>query len=274
MKLVPRLLCWTLLCLLFLRPAAAAAGEVLGSSTGAMSPNVTTRSYGARLQETALGCYVADSLRAGTGAQLAIVCGGLLVQSLPGGSITADDVRAVFRQDQPVLVVTVEAETLFQVLEQAVSFAQLGEDELLDPDSAADQFPQISGFSFVFDVSQLPGRRAREITLEDGTALERTDPRSFTLAVPQAMTDGTLGFSALEGLRSTSGDTLSGLLARYLQSQGQVVIPETGRITMLGSAGQTLFEQFHIGSLLPYVILLILLIRLPWRRRRQRAAGR
>ena len=101
MKLVPRLLCWTLLCLLFLRPAAAAAGEVLGSSTAAMSPNVTTRSYGARLQETALGCYVADSLRAGTGAQLAIVCGGLLVQSLPGRA--ADLSAADWAEFRPLL---------------------------------------------------------------------------------------------------------------------------------------------------------------------------
>lgn len=272
MKTPCRLLCWMLVCLLLL-PAAGAAGPVLGSSPGAMSPNVTARSYGARLQETALGCYVADSLRAGTGAQLAIVCGGLLAQSLPGGTITAGDVQAVFGADQPVWVVTIQAQTLFQLLEQAVSHAQLGEDELLDPDSAADQFPQISGFSFVFDVSQLPGRRVREIILEDGTALEQTDPRSFTLAVPQDMTDGTLGFSALEGAAGTAAGTLSELLASYIQGQGQVMIPDTGRITMLGSADQTLFEQFHMGTLLPYILLLALLIRLPWRRRRQRAAG-
>ncbi|WP_191398143.1 5'-nucleotidase C-terminal domain-containing protein [Flavonifractor sp. An306] len=272
MKTLRILLCWMLVCFLPLS-AAGAASPVLGSSTGAMSPNRTTQSYGAQLQETALGCYVADSLRAGTGAQLSIICGGLLVQSLPGGTITSDDVKAVFQQDQPVLVVTIQAEALFQLLEQAVSYAQLGEDELLDPDSSAEQFPQISGFSFVFDVSQLPGRRVREITLEDGSPLERTDTRSFTLAVPRNMTDGTLGFSVLEGAAGTAAGTLSELLSSYVQGQGQVIIPETGRITMLGSAGQTLFEQFHMGAQLPYVLLLILLIRLPWRRRRQQASG-
>lgn len=273
MKTLRILLCWMLVCFLLLC-AAGAASPALGSSTGAMSPNRTTQSYGAQLQETALGCYVADSLRAGTGAQLSIIYGGLLVRSLPGGTITSDDVKAVFQQDQPVLVVTIQAKALFQVLEQAVSYAQLGEDELLDPDSSAEQFPQISGFSFVFDVSQLPGRRVREITLEDGSHLEQTDTRSFTLAVPQNMTDGTLGFSVLEGTTGTAAGTLSELLASYIQDQGQVSIPETGRITMLGSAGQTLFEQLHMSELLPYVLLLVLLIRLPWRRRRQWTAGR
>lgn len=266
MKTLRTLQCW-LLSIFLLLSSAGAAGSVLGSSEGAMSPNVTSRSYGARLQETALGCYVADSLRAGTGAQLSIVCGGLLVQSLPGGTITAGDVQAVFRQNQPVRVVTIQAQTLFQVLEQAVSHARLGEDEQLDPESGADQFPQISGFSFVFDVSQLPGRRVREVVLEDGTVLERTDTRSFTLAVPEDMVDGTLGFSALEDALGAAAGTLSGWLARHIQDQGQVRIPETGRITMLGAA-HSLFEQFHMGALLPYVLLLVLLIRLPWLRRR------
>ena len=76
MKTLRILLCWMLVCFLPLS-AAGAASPVLGSSTGAMSPNRTTQSYGAQLQETALGCYVADSLRAGTGAQLSIICGGL-----------------------------------------------------------------------------------------------------------------------------------------------------------------------------------------------------
>lgn len=263
MKIFRGLLAWTLACF-FLIAAAEGAGPALGTSPGAMSPNVTARSYGARLQETALGCYVADSLRAGTGAQLAVICGGLLVKSLPGGTITDADVQAVFRQDQPVLVVTIQAETLFRLLEEAVSYAGLGEDEQLDPESGADQFPQISGFSFVFDVSQLPGNRVREIRMEDGTLLEREDPASLTLAVPRALTDGSLGFPMLEGLEGAeAGGGLTGLLAAHIQAQGQVSIPETGRITMLGSAGETLYEQFRIGALLPYVILLILLIRLP-----------
>ena len=55
MKTLRTLQCW-LLSIFLLLSSAGAAGSVLGSSEGAMSPNVTSRSYGARLQETALGC--------------------------------------------------------------------------------------------------------------------------------------------------------------------------------------------------------------------------
>lgn len=259
---IRRLFCWMLAAVLC-TAAASASAPVLGSSSRAMSPNATAQSYGARLQETALGCYAADSLCAGSGAQLAILCGGQLVQSLPGGPITMEDVQAVFSQEQQVLVVEIQAGTLYQALEHGVSQAALGEDELLDPASGSDSFPQISGFSFTFDVSQLSGRRVREVVLADGSALDRKSDRRLTLAVTEDMLDGSLGYSMLTGLSGTPAGTQVQLLAAYIQAQGQITVPDTGRISMLGSAGQTLYQQLHLGVLLPYVILILLLLRLP-----------
>ena len=143
-------------------PAFAAEETVIGSSTGAMSPRVTVRSYGARLQETALGCYVADAMRAGAGTDIAVECGGHLVNSLPGGSLTMEDAEAVFAGDLEVAAVEITAGQLFDLLEYAVGNAEIDEAERLDPESASDRFPQISGFSFEFDVSQLAGRRIRQ----------------------------------------------------------------------------------------------------------------
>ena len=254
-------------------PAFAAEETVIGSSTGAMSPRVTVRSYGARLQETALGCYVADAMRAGAGTDIAVECGGHLVNSLPGGSLTMEDAEAVFAGDLEVAAVEITAGQLFDLLEYAVGNAEIDEAERLDPESASDRFPQISGFSFEFDVSQLAGRRIRQVRMADGTELRREDGGKITAALPVDMLDGSLGFSMLDGLSCRTVGRQSQLLAAHIRSQGTVEIPATGRISMIGSVEKTLYESLHLGTILPYVILVILLFRLPRLSKKWRKAG-
>lgn len=248
--------------LLLCAAGAQAAGlPVIGTSQRAMSPKMTAQSYGARLQETALGNYVADGMRQASGADIAIECGGHLIQSLPGGSLTEADARAVFAGDLDVVLVDLPSELLFDLLEYMVGTAQIDEAELLDPDSGSDCFPQISGFSFAFDVSQLPGRRLRWVALDSGQQLRRDDGQILTAALPADLLDGTMGFPMSEVLEFRAVGTQSELLISHIKSQGEVIIPETGRITMVGSSERTLYETFQIGSLLPYLILVVLLFR-------------
>lgn len=258
--------------LAWLTPAVGAAPS-LGSSPGAMSPRATARSYGARLQETALGCYVADAMRAGAGTDIAIECGGHLVSSLPGGSLTMEDVEAVFAGDLEVAAVEISAGQLFDLLEYAVGNAEIDGSERLDPGTGSDVFPQVSGFSFEFDVSQLAGRRVRWVRMDDGTELLREDGRTVTAALPVDMLDGSMGFFMLEELPYRTVGRQSQLLAGHIRSQGTVEIPDTGRIVMVGSAEKTIYESLHLGRLLPYVILIILLFRLPGLVRKWRKAG-
>ena len=267
---VRRCLCGFAAALLCVTAASAAP---IASSKGAMSPRVTSQSYGARLQETALGGFVADAMRASAGADIAIECGGHLVKALPGGSITEADVRAVFSGDLELAAVELAASQLFDLLEYAVSYAQIDDSEQLDRDTGFDGFPQISGFSFEFDVSQKAGKRLRGIVLDDGTELTRDSARIIRAVVPADMLDGSLGFSMLEGLPyevvGRQGDTL----VSYVAAQGEIQPPATDRITMLGAEGETLYQSLKVGTWLPYAILLILLFRLPWRSRRRRRTG-
>ena len=262
-----------LLCVLFLFPAAHAAGEseaVLGTSTRSMSPKQTSQSYGARLQETALGNLVADGMRAQSGAQIAIACGGNLVKALGGGEITREDVQAVFAADERIGVVEMTADCLFDVLEEAVGQVRIDEREWLDADSGFDGFPQISGFSFTYDASQLAGNRVRTVRLDDGTALSRDAERLLTVALPESMTEGTLGFSMLRELPVRYSGTQAQALADHISALGEVTPPKTGRITVLGTTERTIYSALHVGSFLPYLIILILLIRLPGQRGRER----
>lgn len=246
-----------------------AESPAIGTSERAMSPKMTAQSYGARLEETALGNYIADGMRLAGGADIAIECGGHLVKSLPGGTLTEADACAVFSGDLEIAVIELTPDLLFDLLEYAVGEPQIDESERLDRDTGSDRFPQISGFSFEFDVSQLPGRRLRQVKLADGTELSRGDQLTLEAAVPMDMLDGTLGFFMLEGLDyRTIGSQLE-LLIRHIREEGQVTIPETGRITMVGSAEDTLYESLHIGYFLPYILLLVILFRLIWRKRKK-----
>ena len=259
--------------LLLCQPALAAGAEKLGTSDRAMSPNATSQSLGARLEETALGDYVADALRLGTGADAALVPGGILARSLPGGDLTAADAAAVFAADQAVYTVELVEGQLFALLEEGVGTLALSEGEKLEPDSGSDGFLQISGLSVTFDASQRSGRRVRSITVDDGTALSKSGVRSFTVAVPASMLDGSLGFEGLMELEAApAAATAAELLCAHIREQGQVEIPEVGRYTRLGTTDQTLYERFHVGSWLPYVVIAIVVVRLSLQRHRPRDA--
>lgn len=259
-------------CLLRAPAAAASGATVIGSSTRAMSPNHTTQSYGARVEETALGNYVADAFRQAAGTDIAIECGGHLVKSLPGGDLTAADAAAVFDRDRMVVAVELTAGQLFALLEHGVGALDIDEAEQLDPESGFDGFPQVSGFSFVYDVSQKPGRRVRSVTLDGGAALSAGETRTLTAALPADMLDGSLGFSMLEGLPARPVGLQSELLSSLIAGQQEVSIPETSRAVVLGTAEHTLFEALHARFWLPYLILIILVIRLPMQRHRARNA--
>lgn len=251
---------------------AFAAAPVIGNSPRAMSPNPTRQSYGARFQETALGSYVADGMRLAAGTDIAIECGGHLVNTLPGGDITEEDVHRVFAGDVEVMAVELTCRQLFDLLEYGVGTAQIDEAEELDLSTGSDCFPQISGFSFGFDVSQLPGRRLRWVELDQEGEISREDGRLITAAMPEDLLSGTLGYAGLMDVEGRIVDRQRALLAAHIADQGQVSIPADGRITMVGTTGNTLYDSLQIGTLLPYILLIAVLFRLAWRRTRWKRA--
>lgn len=251
---------------------AYAAAPAIGNSPRAMSPNPTRQSYGARFQETALGSYVADGMRLAAGTDIAIECGGHLENSLPGGDIAEEDVRRVFAGDVEIVAVELTCRQLFDLLEYGVGSAQIDEAEQLDLSSGSDCFPQISGFSFEFDVSQLPGRRLRRVELDQGGEISREDERLITAAIPEDLRSGTLGYAGLMDAEGRIVDRQRSLLASHIADQGQVSIPADGRIIMVGAADNTLYNSLQIGTLLPYILLIAVLFRLAWRKTRRKRA--
>ena len=261
-----------MLVVMLCRPAWAYSSESIGTSVRAMSPNATSRSLGARLEETALGSYVADAFRLGAGTDIALVPGGILDRSLPGGDLTREDAAAVFATPQTVFAVELTEKQLFDLLEEGVGELVLSESERLAPESASDRFLQTSGICVTFDASQRPGSRVRSVTMDDGTALSRNGIRKLTAALPEAMLDGSLDRAWLAETDAVPAGTASELLCRHIQSQDQVEIPELGRYVRLGTSDQTIYEQLHASSWLPLLIAAIAALRLSLQRHRARDA--
>ena len=200
-------------------PRGAGPGSS-AAARGPCRPRVTVRSHGARLQETALGCYVADAMRAGAGTEIAVECGGHLVEQSAGGSLTMEDVEAVFAGDLEVAAVEITAGQLFDLLEYAVGNAESMRPNGWIRNRPATGFPRFPVF-LEFDVSQLAGRRIRQVRMADGTELRREDGGKITAALPVDMLDGSLGFSMLDGLSYRTVGRQSQLLAAHIRSQGR-----------------------------------------------------
>lgn len=253
----------------------ADAAVVVAVSEGAMTPRATTQSYGARVTETALGDLTADAFRQAGQTDVAIACGGHLGNSLPGGTITLADVYQVFAVDGQVVSVTITAGELYDLMEQTVSGTAIDGAERIDPARGSDAFPQASGFSFTYDISQVPGRRMVEIRLEDGTELDPAEKRTLTLAAPAELLGGTLGVTLPGGGQQTVLGREAELTAAYLAGQvGTVARPRLGRMTVIGTADHSLYRSWNVDRCLPYLLLACLLVALLTRPLHQRLGDR
>ncbi len=249
---------------------SASPDAVIGMSEGAMSPKRTSASYGARVTETTLGNFVSDALRMQSGATVAVIQGGHLAQSLPGGEITVGAAYQVFAENLPVGVAEIPASLFFKVLEHAVGQIAIDDAERINPESGFDGFLQVSGFCFSYDASQPAGERIREVVLDNGSELSPLDEGKISLAAPEDLLSGALGFEMLRGAAYSPAGSEAELLAAYIAGLGgEIKRPEIGRIEVVGAADYSIYRNLQGEKYLPYLILIALFIALPQQRYRK-----
>lgn len=190
----------------------------------------------ATVGETTLGNAMADVVRTQCGTDAVILCGGDFRGNLQGGPVTPADIEMVFEPDRTLVTVRVSPAQLRALLEAGVSGSRLAEDETLDPKASAfDGFPQVSGFSFIYDVTDLVGERVKEIRMEDGRILDLADTEpSITLAATEHMLSGGYGMPTVEEWEST-GCTVTEMAVDYFQENETLHKPEQGRIVVKGA---------------------------------------
>lgn len=180
-----------------------------------------------RSRETNLGDFVTDLFRTETGADVALINGGMIRSNATYGPgvLSRRDVMAILPFENPVVKLQVTGAVIREALEHGVS-------RLSDVESG--RFPQISGMCFSYDGSKPVGHRVMSITV-GGEPLQ--DEKTYTLATTNFVMNGGDGYSMFKGapnLIPTDSARIAPELFLEKVSDTKVLAPLTdGRIRRL-----------------------------------------
>ncbi len=199
-----------------------------------------------RLQETAIGDFVADAFLAKyepLGAQIAIVNGADVRDALPSSyapsntslrrtmagyapgppyDLVVGDPYSVLPFGNFCVLRAVTGTVLWEALEQSV----------FQEPSPNNGFLQIAGFKFSYQLSAPAGARVQSVTLDDGTVIPRDDATTYLLVDTNYLDSGGDDYGMLvqtspAPLRDVDAD----VLLAYLRANPMVAPPAGGRIT-------------------------------------------
>jgi 2',3'-cyclic-nucleotide 2'-phosphodiesterase (5'-nucleotidase family) len=182
--------------------------------------------------EAAIGNLVADAVRSGTGADVALVNGGNLRGNRvypPGSAITRRDVHTELPFGNKAVVLDIAGSDLKAALEQSLAGAE----------RATGAFPQVSGLEIRADVTRPLGERVVSVMVNGEPLLEEA---RYKLATSDFLARGGDGLEALERARVLVGPKEAAPVADhvidYLGSQGTVAPALEGRIVMTRSMSE------------------------------------
>lgn len=131
---------------------------------GIIGTRLDSTAPGIRLREMSMGNLVADAVRYATGADIALICGGVIRGSRvyePGEVLTLKDILGELPFKNINVVIEMTGRDLLEALENGVSQIE----------GTAGRFLQVSGLQYVYDLNQKSGKRICEVNIA-GKALE------------------------------------------------------------------------------------------------------
>jgi 5'-nucleotidase/UDP-sugar diphosphatase len=210
------------------RVAAYQAGmdKALDEVIGVTRTPLDGRKASVRGQETAIGDFIADAMRARAGADVAIMNGGGIRGDAvlePGTKLTRKMVVASLPFDNKLVALELSGADLRAALENGVWM--LGED--------AGRFPQISGARIVVRRDAVPGSRIASIEV-GGKPLD--DARRYKVATNDYLARGKDGYEAfLRGTPLVTEDEaplLATVVMDAIQKAGAIAPVIDGRLTI------------------------------------------
>jgi 5'-nucleotidase len=192
-----------------------------------------------RAEECALGNLIADAMRAGTGAQIAIMNGGGIRADIEGGEITLGDVLTVQPFGNIMSTFELTGANVILALENGVSGVTAA-DGVVSRDGLSGRFPQVSGIRFAFDPTRGPGDRivSVEVENEDGSFSALDPDTVYSVVTNNFVRTGGDGYSVLNEQAIDPYDFGAvdyELTAAYLTGLGTVSPELDGRITMVNA---------------------------------------
>ena len=186
--------------------------------------------------ESAFGDLIADAMRVGTNADVALINTGALRfdNYLGPGAITNHMLESIFlfADETRAVTVTLRGARLREVLEHGVAKASISQGP----------YPQVSGVVFAFDTLRADGERiVGPLMRPNGTPIKDTDGVRVTIVAYPACRGGD-GYKIPEAAdvckamdaNPEAAPRTAALLIQYLEAQGgRIVAPAVGRVTRI-----------------------------------------
>ena len=148
-----------------------------------------------------------------------------------------------------------------------ISRIQPNREEKIDRNiSEFEGFPQISGFSFKYDLSAPSGERIVWIKIGEDEVNLTDDTTTVTLCASGYMLSGGMGFPAVE--YTPCEMTLSESLFLYISQYDVVSVPEINRILVRGGNETTLFHRFGVSNFLLILVVICFAAAGSWKIKR------
>jgi len=146
-----------------------------------------------RVRETNLGNLIADIMRQTSGADLAIINGGMIRTSIKKGKVKVDDIYSALPFDNYIVAMKLTGKQIKETLEHGVSALE----------EKAGRFPQVSGITFSYSRSAEKGSRIKDIFV-DGKPME--PDRDYVVATSDFLAAGGDGYRAFGEAIRVSND--------------------------------------------------------------------
>jgi 5'-nucleotidase/UDP-sugar diphosphatase len=199
--------------------------QELGVPVGTTTVTLDTRRSTVRTAESNFGDLITDAMRAGVGAEVALMNGGGIRGDrtyAPGTVLTRKDVLTELPFGNVTVLIELSGADLLAALENGVSQVE----------DAAGRFPQVSGMSYTYDPSEPPGSRIVQAEV-GGQPVDAS--RVYKVASNEYVYGGGDGYEALSrgtALIDPSGGTLlATMVIDYIAERGEIAPQIEGRIT-------------------------------------------
>jgi 2',3'-cyclic-nucleotide 2'-phosphodiesterase (5'-nucleotidase family) len=166
---------------------------------------------------------IAEALRQGTGADLAIINGGGIRGDkvyAAGSELIRKDIQSELPFANMAVVIELTGQQIQAALENGVSQVQ----------DKAGRFPQVAGLAFSFNPKRPVGKRIVNVTIA-GAALDLK--KTYKVATNDYMSNGGDGYSMMTKAKRIDGageKLLTDIVADYLSAKGKITQQPDGRI--------------------------------------------
>ncbi len=198
--------------------------EVVGSSAVVLNGV----RWQVRSKETNLGNFLADAMRTAGQAEIALVNGGVIRESIPKGNINLYQIGTSLPFYNSVVTIELKGSKLYEALERGVEQYPNG--------AYNGGFLHVSGIQYVFDGSKPAGKRLVEVT-KDNLPLDKE--KIYRVAINDYLYNGGDNYKEFKDARLVlRGGLLKDVVVDYLRSSGTVSPKEEGRIKVIGERYQ------------------------------------